>query len=941
MYAVCIRAFYACIHFVTAYNCIAVAGKSPLPQVKTKTDFMKLRLSFLAISFFLFSTAAMAQRGIIKGKITDQRNKEPLTGATVLVTGTNNAAATGINGEYQFYVNSGRVNLTVRYLGFKDTTLTVNVDNNGLKVLNIALSAREQNLNNVVITGYTQGQAKALNQQKNADNIKNIIAADQIGRFPDPNAAEALQRVPGVNIERDQGEGRYVSVRGLAPQFTNTSVNGEQIPSPEADVRFVALDAIPSDQLASIEVSKALTPDMDGDAIGGSINLITRTAQSRKAAVSGSFGGGYNNLMGKANLQGQLQYGQRFGKDEKFGLLLNGNYYHNELGSDNFERAIEDNELELRDYSLVRTRLGLSSSLDYKFNNHHEIYFKGLYSRFTDREQRRRYVFKPGDDEIEKLMKDRFESQSIISLNAGAKHTFKGFFLDYEAQYSYGEQDTPYDNEASFVAGISSTLDFSNSKYPKFEAADYTNNSRYEFDEIGYGKTKAKDENLTAKFNVGIPYRIGENDGLIKFGAKVRSKEKTYVIQQNTFENLGGVPNLDQFEGKSPKDEFFKGRYDLGTPMGINKLITYFNANPGQFELQVEDKAIDQALEAFTAKEDVVAGYLMARQQFKKLMVLGGVRYERTKVSYQSNDVVIAENGDLEAIVPVTGQRNYDFVLPQLHFKYELTPLSNIRAAMTWSYARPNFSEIIPAQEINREDGVASAGNPALQPVSAINYDLMYEHYFGSVGILSAGVFHKQLDDFIYRRILFNTNYPLIGSPLATGIDVTQAQNGNKAKVSGIELAFQRRLNFIPLLKDFSIYLNYTYTQSKAKIQSRTAGAANSNETEEIRLPGQSENVGNASLAYEGKRFSLRASLNFNGSFLSEVGGTKEADIFVKKRMQFDASGSINITNRIRFFGELLNINNQPLEVYQGNRTQTIQREFYSFWSRFGIKFNL
>lgn len=902
---------------------------------------MKLRMLLFGVPLLLLGTVAMAQRGIIKGRITDQKNKEPLTGAIVAVSGTSNAAATNLSGEYQFYVSSGTVNLTVRYLGYKDTTLVVTVKSNELKVLNITLSGRQRNLDNVIITGYTQGQAKALNQQKNADNIKNIIAADQIGRFPDPNAAEALQRVPGINIERDQGEGRYVAVRGLAPQFTNMSINGEQIPSPEADVRFVALDAIPSDQLASIEVSKALTPDMDGDAIGGSINLITRTAQNKKAEVSGSFGGGYNNLMGKPNLQGQLQYGQRFGEKEKFGLLFNGNYYHNDLGSDNFERAVADNELEIRDYSLTRTRLGFSSSMDYRFNNHHEVYFKGLYSRFTDREQRRRYVFKPADEEIEKLMKDRFESQSVISLNAGAKHTFKNLLLDYEVQYSYGEQDTPYDNEAAFVAGIPNTLDFSNSKFPKFEAGDYLNNSLYEFDEIGYGKTVAKDKNLTAKFNIGVPYKLGNNDGLIKFGAKVRSKDKKYTIQQNTFENLGGVPNLDQFDGDPVKDEFLKGRYNLGRPLAINRLMSYFNANPGQFELQVEDKSIDEALEAFTAKEDVVAGYVMARQQFKKLMVLGGIRYERTKVSYTSSDVIINENGDLDQIVPVTGSSTYDFVLPQFHLKYELDPLTNIRAAITWSYARPNFSEIIPAQEINREDGAASSGNPALLPVSAINYDLMFEHYFGSVGIVSAGLFHKRLDDFIYRRVLFNSPYPLTGTPTVTGIDVTQAQNGNDANLNGLELAFQRRLTFIPLLKDFSIYLNYTYTKSNARIQSRDAGSGNENATEEVRLPGQSSNIGNASLAYEGKMFSLRSSLNFNGSFLSEVGGTKDADTYVKSRMQLDASGSLSITKRIRFFAEVMNMTNQPLEVYQGNKSQVIQREFYSFWSRFGIKFNL
>jgi TonB-dependent receptor len=897
--------------------------------------------TFLAI-LLCFGTAAMAQRGILKGKITARENREALTGATILISGTNNSTATNLNGEYQFYVNSGDLSLTVRYLGYKDTIINIAVKPNELKVLNIEMRSRQQTLNDVTITGYTQGQAKALNQQKNADNIKNIIAADQIGKFPDPNAAEALQRVPGINIERDQGEGRYVSVRGLAPQFTNTSINGEQIPSPEADVRFVALDAIPSDQLASIEVSKALTPDMDGDAIGGSINLITRTAQSKNALISGSLGGGYNNLMRKGNVQGQLQYGQRFGKNEKFGVLFNSNFYQNNLGSDGVERAVDDNEVELRDYELARTRLGLSSSLDYKFNNHHEVYFRTIYSRFTDREWRRRYVFKPEDEEIEKLTKDRFESQSVLALNAGAKHTFKNWFLDYEAQYSYAEQNTPYDNEAGFVADIPSTLNFSNPKFPAITSEDdYTNNSLYEFDEIGFGKTIAKDKNRTAKFNIGIPYKINGSDGLIKFGAKYRSKDKSYSINQNTYENLGGVPNLDEFEGRPVKDKFFKGRYQMGNPLDIPKLVKYFNANPSQFELQIADKASDEALESYTASEDVFATYLMGRQQINKLMVLGGVRYERTKVSYNSKDVIIAPNGDLEAINPVSGSSVYDFVLPQLHLKYELDKFSNLRAAVTYSYARPNFSEIVPAQEINREDNVATVGNAALKPVKALNYDLMAEHYFGSVGIVSAGLFYKKLDNFIYRRILFNSPYPLTGTPTISSIDVIQSQNGNDADVMGVELALQRRLSFISFLKDFSVYLNYTYTHSKANIQSRTADADNAGAVEEIRLPGQSANVGNASLAYEGKKFSARVSLNFNGSYLSEIGGTKEEDIFIKNRMQLDASVGYAINNRFRLFGEVLNLTNQPLQAYQGNTNQYIQREFYSHWMRFGLKFNL
>ncbi|SEL90275.1 TonB-dependent receptor [Parapedobacter koreensis] len=902
---------------------------------------MRLITLLFCLPLTFLATSAMAQRGIISGKIMGQENQEPLAGAVISISGTNNSTSTDLSGEYLLYVNTGSISLTVRYLGFQDTTVSIQIAAGESKTINIQLASRQQTLSDVVITGYTQGQARALNQQKNADNIKNIIAADQIGRFPDPNAAEALQRVPGVNIERDQGEGRYVLVRGLAPQFTNISVNGEQIPSPEADVRFVALDAIPSDQLASIEVSKALTPDMDGDAIAGSINLITRTAHSRTPEIIGSLGSGYNRLMGRANLQGQLQYGQRFGSNEKLGLLLNGNYYHNDLGSDNYERAVDDNELELRDYELTRTRMGLSSTLDYEFNTNHEVYFKGLYSRFTDREWRRAFVFKPEDEEIERQTKDRFESQSVLTLNAGAKHTFRSFFLDYEAQYSYGEQDTPYDNEGGFIAGLPSTIDFNTPRFPRLDAGDYTNNTLYEFDAVGYGKTLAKDRNLTAKFNVGIPYKINGNDGLIKFGAKVRSKNKDFDIQQNTYENLGGVPNLDSFDGNPVKDDFLSGEYTLGRPLDVSKLIRYYNANPAQFELQVEDKAIDEALESFEASEDVIAAYIMARQQIRRLMVLGGVRYERTNVDYRSSDVIINEAGDLDAILPVRGSSNYDFILPQLNIKYELDNFTNIRAAATYSYARPNFSEIIPAQEINREDRVATVGNAALRPVSAINYDLMFEHYFGSVGIVSAGVFHKRLDDFIYRRILFNSPYPLTGTPVINDIDVVQAQNGDNANLTGVEFAFQRRLNFIPALKDFSLYLNYTYTHSKANIQSRDADEDNANATESIKLPGQTTHMGNVSLAYEGRRFTIRPSLNFNGAYLSEVGGSKADDLYVQNRLQLDVSASYAVISRMRLFVELMNLTDQPLEVYQGNQSQTIQKEFYSFWARFGLKFNL
>jgi TonB-dependent receptor len=891
----------------------------------------------------LGSVMLQAQTGlsVVKGYVVDAINSSRLSGASIKVAGSTKGAVANEDGFFELFTSPGTTTLQVSYLGYRDTSLSVILAADQVTNLRILLSSAAPQLTNVVISGYLQGQAKALNQQKNADNIRNVVSADQFGRFPDPNAAEALQRIPGVNIERDQGEGRYVLVRGLAPQFTNINVNGEQIPSPEASVRYVALDAIPSDQLASIEVSKSLTPDMDGDAVGGSVNLITRTAQSAQPRINGSIVGGYNNLMKKPNVQGQLQFDQRFGKDQKLGVMLNSNYYHNHLGSDNWEQSPDDNEVELRDYELIRTRLGLSSTIDYRFNDRNEVYFRTLYSRFTDREWRRRYVFIPEDDEIRKLTKDRFESQSVLSLNLGGRHNFKKFFLNYEGQYSEAEQNTPYDYEVRFANGQSSQLSFPTPDYPEIDAPDFNDNSRYEFDQVEYGNTLAKDRNITGKFEIGMPYALSNSSGLFKFGGKIRSKKKSYVITQDVYEANGGIPTADNFDEDPIKDEFLKGRYDLGRPIYMSSFNRFFNANPGLFELDVESKSIDEALEAYDAEENVYAAFAMARHQWKKLMVLGGVRYEKTSVKYSSKDVVIDGAGDLEAIVPVSGSSDYDFILPQAQARYELGKYTNLRAAVTYSYARPNFSEIIPSQEINIEDNVATLGNANLKPTGALNLDLMIEKYFGNVGVVSAGVFHKSLNDFIYRRVQFNVPYPSTGTPIIPAIDVVQAQNGNDAQLTGFELVFQRKLSFLPgFLKNLNVYTNYTYTNSEATIQSRDANNSKPDATESIRLPGQATHVGNVALAYETGKLLVRLAANFNGKYLSEVGGSPDQDLYVDDRLQLDFNASYAFDKRFRLFAEVLNLTNQPFETYLGNENVKAQREFYSWWARLGLKFD-
>ncbi len=888
----------------------------------------------------------VAQQSLITGVLRDAVTGSRLPGATVRIEGTTEGASTDLNGQFALRTSrTGEVNLTITYIGFETINLTVELVPGEESHIETEMRPSAGELSEVVITENLQGTARAMNQQRASSVIMNVVAADQIGRFPDPNAAEALQRVQGVNIERDQGEGRYVLIRGLAPQFTNININGEQIPSPEADVRFVALDAIPSDQLSSMEIFKTLRPDLDGDAIGGSVNLITRKATSADPTIRGSLVGGFNNLMGEPNGQGSLQYGQRF-LDNKLGVMLNSSYYVNNLGSHNWERDTgddfenaEEHALELRDYELTRTRLGLSTTIDYKFNNRNEVYFRAMYNRFTDREWRRRYVFVPEDDEVEQLTKDRFERQSISSYNLGGIHQFSGFSLDYEVAYALAEQDTPYDNEVAFIAGdMPSNISFADRHFPTLSSnPSYLRNELFAFDEFEAANTLAQDRNVTGKFNVSVPYNTGNSSGVIKFGSKVRLKEKDLHITQSVYQEIAGVPGADAFAGGRFSDNFLGGRFELNEFPDVGRFIQYFNDNPEQFELQIEDKVVDEALEAYRATEDVYAGYVMATHNFEKLSIIGGVRYEYTAVNYESKEVIFDANEELVDIVDVVGSTSYGYLLPQVNLRYALRENTILRGAATYSYARPNFEDIIPAQEANIRDREASIGNPDLLPVSALNLDAFAEHYMKNLGLISGGLYYKKLDDFIYTR-RFRGSYPLNSpNPISDEITFTQAQNGESANLLGLEFGFQRQLDFLPgFFKKVGLYLNYTYTNSDAQFQ-RT----DDSRLEDIRLPGQASHVGNFSLAYNDKKFSLRGALNLNGSYLDEIGASAINDIYVNSRLQLDVTAGYRISENWRVFAEFINLTNQPFELYSGEPENLIQREFYSWWTRVGVKFDL
>ena len=279
--------------------------------------------------------------GGINGKVTDAGSGDFLPGANVVLDGTNYGASSDRYGEFTISnVPDGNYTLTVTYVGYADYSDSVTVGSDVVS-RDIALSVDYVAMEAVNVTGLAQGQAKALSQQRSAGNIKNVVSRDQMEKFPDQNVADVLQRLPGIALESDHGEGRYVQIRGAEASLNTTTINGVKVPSPE-DVRKISLDIIPSYSLGSVEVTKAITPDMDGDAIGGHVNLITKNAfdydgQFMEAKVAG----GHRPLYGKSGSMGAFTYGNQF-MDGKLGLIVSSSYEFNDMKTDNIELEWND-----------------------------------------------------------------------------------------------------------------------------------------------------------------------------------------------------------------------------------------------------------------------------------------------------------------------------------------------------------------------------------------------------------------------------------------------------------------------------------------------------------------------------------------------------------------------------------------------------------------------
>lgn len=849
-----------------------------------KRYYFPLVITMLLIAIICPGNLIAQSNGQVSGAVYESSSGSVLPGANIVIEGTSRGVATDRNG---FFLISnlapGTYNVKASFLGYENGIQEVQIDAGQTAKINFNLLETVIEGQDVVVYGnLSRGKAKALQDQKNAPNIRNVVSSDQFQLFPDRNAAETAARIPGVSISYDQGEGEFVQIRGIGPEYNSLTINGQRIPAPDpGEGRAVGMDLLNQDLIENIIVTKAITPDMDGDAIGGNINFEMMQAPD-DGMLTLHVGGGYNvqhsdyNEYGNDIIDLAAIGGRRF-LNNKLGVLVAGSYYKTNRGTTLREFEYDDiaaEHLEAQhsnDYDVKRERFGINLNTEWKFDDLNKIFINLNHNQYLDNEIRRSVEWVVEDNEEEKTTRNRLEDQTLSSVLVGGKHNFNDIKVDYTASWIKAQEDMPARTYFRFGRDLDLTQ-FTNDEIKDFgPATKFPGAEPLELNRVRVDDKLKQDADIAGMLNVEIPYQLMGRTSIVKFGGK-------YLDKNVSFEEI-------RIELKN-----FAEDYTIGEgKWGFEDVIVqpddedYLDASKVKF--------LDMTDDNYDAGETVFAAYGMTNVNINdKLNILAGVRFENTTNNYKTLAI--------ESVNQETSESSYSNILPSLHATYRFDNNTNLRFAYSTGLARPNYKSLVPVEFRDDDDREISKGNPDLKPTTSHSFDAMYEKYSNNLGLLSGGVFYKKLTDII---VATRETQTIDGQ----SYEVTMPINGDDvATIYGFELAVNQRLNFlnVPLLNNFSIYANYTYTKSESEVGGRTLPLASS-----------PENIVNVALMYDNPKLGLSfvISNNFRDRILGSVGKDKFNDAYYDAEYHLDISATKNINEHLSVTVQLNNLTDQ------------------------------
>jgi TonB-dependent receptor len=920
----------------------------------------------LALSLQNLATAQTGRSGIVghvsdsAGAVVQHARVELQPGGTVVTTSESGDFTIPdlIPGDYA---------LSVSYVGFSVFSTRIRVGAGEPVRVNAVLQLGTQNESVTVHADRQGGEAEALDIERTADNIVQVLPADVITSLPNTNIADALGRLPSVSLERDEGEGKYVQIRGTEPRLSNVTVNGIHLPSPEG-VRNVKLDAIPADLVESVEINKTLSANQDADAIGGSVNLVTKTPTDQPY-VSLLGMGGYTPISGGRQLhQFAGTAGQRFGADKRFGALFGFSYDYNGRGIDDLEPAYPSdtslfgvwapNTEDIRNYHYDRSRYGFDGELDYKLKEMSSIYLRGFFSHFNDNGED--WIYSPsvnvaanpntcnptgppassfngltGCGGMGFTDVYRNPGQQLFSVQAGARHLFGKTVLTYElalsqAKYEGGFPRASFDGPGANDNRVAFGVDIANPFIPKFPVLNGVNiydPTTYLLSGASTEKDSIFERDAVGDIAVNRQYSVASHAGAIEVGFKGWDARKSAIYDRESFDQAGGQP-MNQFLSSFADHNYYFRNFTYGPVTQFSKILAA--VQPGG----TTPDLIYNLQNDFGITERIWAGYVMNAISFGHLRVQTGVRVESTGDELRANKVNLDTSGNFSSVSPLATSNSYIDVFPSVQAQYAFGADTILRAAYGMGIARPNFSDLAPYFIDDPTSNPEFArGNPDLKPTHAQNFDLLLEKYFRSVGIIQGGIFYKALTDPIYN----------VTVPFGTSATESTLINGPNAHIFGFEAAWQQRLTFLPgALNGMGVSANYGHTASRASFP-RLSGERTDHPT----LLRTAPNNWNFDVTYDKKGLSARMGLSHNDANLWFYGGSNakdpSGDTYLLPHTQVDAQVSwwLPHGHGLQAILSGLNLNNEVFGFYNGAERYPIQREYYSRTISAGLRWTL